>query len=242
MIHTILTIFGLAVAVRTLNFLSDRGVLALKVSGKVFFLIAYGISTYFLSDILLWIVTIMCIFLPIAVVQLQIKFRRNIVKGEFASILETLIVEMKSGKAFREAVKSYLDCSEGYKKSVLNEFLCPLLQQEQNSTRYFDLKTATFFEELLRIERSSSRVIDRLVSLRHKIRTEHEFKIKVRRAMLQTKAQALVVAILYILLLTYSASVYEWNLLKPFVLISGVFFILGVIVLLNIGSRFKWKI
>ena len=204
---------------------------------EVILILYFLVMTLFLKITFFSILS--CLFL--LGVLLFLKHEKE--KQFFSQLCELLIPlesAMKSGMSFLNAWEKALnEPIPKVQKNKLEEFTEIL--KFQNRCYYPENKNVErFMTELLSIKQSPQ-PLKRISHLRRKIRVEMVFKTKVKRALLQIRAQSFILCIFYLGLLTNTVVVYKQKNLS-LILFSLILFSIGLIWIFNSGRNIKWSI
>lgn len=240
------SVFGLFAAVRTFNVCEsqrifsekDTETLAVLVSALVLML-NFFLRRHLLAQILLQ----MTLFLMPVFISRIIFFRREIhILKNFVSILDAVVIKMRVGASLRESLLSTSATQTSATRFLLQEFVTLLAFDRPISELVSHPKLQKNFSELKKIDQQPHRAIERLKSLRRRLQMEKKLRQKSRKALLQARAQAVILSAMYISLLIYSLWKYSWKSSSMVFSVSLVLFALGSLWLWNMGRRFQWKI
>jgi hypothetical protein len=94
----------------------------------------------------------------------------------------------------------------------------------------------------VQIEASGVKNLEQLGSLRRSLKIELNFRRRSGQVLLQGRIQAVVMTVLYILFFVFvSFQVSIWAHLK-LICFSAALFLLGLVSILTLGKRIKWKV
>jgi len=185
--------------------------------------------------ILLELLTLFCLPLGLE------SYRRASFHSQSVCYLDLLILAMKAGKSFRDALISTKNAGQklGF---FFHELTDAHLQRADPKVFAKNPEVLRLFTQLAAIERENHRIIDRLSALRFALRSELWMRAKVNQALMQTRMQSLVMTLLYVFLIGIS---YQLNGLGRFprlFAVSLVMYSVGTVLLFQLGKRYKWKI
>ena len=164
---------------------------------------------------------------------------------QFEIFLNHLIAQIKIGCSFRASFK--LSLTHITSLSVDTRFQNHLIGILESISFSKKIQTQLLFSPLrqmiqeLQAADRSVQCLEHLENLRHYIRLRSYFRRKVHTALFQVRIQAFVLSILYGGLLVFVLHQYGLKYLN-IVLISLCCFAFGLIVLFQIGKKFKWTI
>ncbi len=199
------------------------------------FLLKKNFLILFLINILIFLAPF---FIPIFIQKIRISR----VKKEIIPCLDTIIMSMRSGKSFRQSIIDASGSSHIYMKLMLDEFLSSISFQKKPKTWSLDSEVNNFFGEIWTIERSTYRQVEMLLSFRRKISLINDFRQRSRQAMLQTRAQSMISAFIYGLVLIFVHFKFGLNRYPMMTFVSVLIFSAGFITTLKMGRSYKWKI
>lgn len=212
---------------------------------KFFFLIFFILSSFitFLirkNPLLVWflmlIANLLSFFVPI-VIQ---KRRKNDFQRESLAVLDKIISSVKSGRSFRDTLKSFHD-HHLIHSYYFNEIFQAIFLDQSPEQISSDTLVQRFYFELRQIAVNQHRMTDRLIALRRTLKTETWFRQKTSQALLQTRAQSIIMTILYVAL---SFFVFLGGQLKgnfDILLTSTTLYFAGSLWIWRMGRNYKWK-
>lgn len=220
------------------KFISDKLKQKLSVILFIFVFCLFFFSKNSPSQI--WLAFLL-IFFCIIMIPVYVEFqRRNCFNKTLISNIDLILLQMISGKSFRESLLIFL----GQKDSSNHIFseICAQIYSNQVRGLITTSKNATrIFEEFIKIDQSTHKRIEKLKSLRHSIKIDEKFRQKSRTAQMQARAQSLVLSVLYLLALIYFFINYNFKSNFQLLLLSIALFLLGTIWIWKLGRSLKWK-
>jgi hypothetical protein len=167
--------------------------------------------------------------------------RRKKAGDDFCHFLDELIVEMKSGAGFRASLREVSKRQSAF----LHYHLC-LLQHCIVSGR-FESSSAPKglqdgFYELFSCDKQTHNSVNRLTSLRHKVRIMSDFRRKSGQATLQIRSQSIVMFGLYLATVAFMSQQLGIVQIANEIAISGAMFLAGTVWMIKLGRGHKWKI
>lgn len=245
-IWTLLSIFGFGIAVRTLRSFKNLQlfeekqylILNLICSVGLFFLLYLFRS----QPLLVWLIIVVIFLSPFMLNRLMSRFLEGKVKKKLLSVLDYLIISMRSGISLRQSIKNCASDNSGYLRVLLSEFVLSIELRKNRINIAQNQQIHIFFNEIELIDQVAMRQIERLKSLKHRIYTEEKFRQKSRKATMQARAQAWIISIIFLLLVLFVS--YEFGFYKNFKLIfwSSLIFTIGLFFVCNIGRNYQWKL
>lgn len=243
---TFLTVLGLVIAHRTHAIGEKNNLFTNKFSTSRHVLVLFlqlSISFFLFEHLLLFVFEIVVVFLtPLAMMKVTILARARCMRAHFVSLLDTLIMRMRAGKSFRDAFQLQMNESEPLLRALMSEFYSCLIYKRPLHELFFQRDIREYFAELARIDEQNHRSIDRLKSLRRKLKVKENFRQKSRQALMQVKAQALILTFIYVLLLVTLLLRGGADKFIGLISASLLLFCFGMTCLFMIGRGYRWKI
>jgi hypothetical protein len=179
---------------------------------------------------------------PVVVPFVILRFRSQRAKKTMLATIDNLVLSMKSGQSFRMAVKEAMSNADFHLKILLEEFLSAAQFKKEPPKWSFDSELNSFLHELWLVDGSTTRQIELLLAFRRKLSLISNFRQRSRQALLQTRAQSLVTAFIYLLVLIYVNFKFSLGAHLNLLIVSLLFFSIGFITTWRMGRRYRWKI
>lgn len=157
------------------------------------------------------------------------------------SLIQVLVLSMKSGKTFRQSLMEVRNQHSGWMQAQLAEIHSQLSLPNEDG---IDMKVASvkaFTEELKQIDGASSRQVERLHMLRRAYQMRMDFRRRSGKIRQQVNNQSIVMGILFVGVAIFSVFQFEMHLLLPFLISAVTFFVVGVAGAQFLGRSFKWQ-
>jgi hypothetical protein len=157
--------------------------------------------------------------------------------------LDFMILHMKTGLTLKESAKKLCFSQKGTQKNVLR-MLCEVLEIQNINQEAADLPQVikNFFEEIKIVDRNPSKKLENIVKLRSHYRMMQDFKLRASSAVMQSRAQSIVVAVMFVACMAYSISINpEFVKSQPFAA-ALLLFLVGGYWLFKMGAKTKWKV
>ena len=235
--------FGLVIVFRILSHLRKFEVLNQKKMIQMFFL--FQIPIYFplffkeLFPITLIYIGIILTSLIFFQKILSFFIKRTHQLREIAFIDEIILL-MKSGKSAQTSLKMTYSYLSEWEKSVFKPIL--FCFEHENLSDNSVLKFQKFyFEELEHILKSSTKVIDQLISFRDGLKIQRNLRHKSGQVTQQIRAQAVVALFIYCGIFTLSWMNFRLSEQRGIIVVSVVLFVAGQSLVFLMGGRIKWK-
>jgi Flp pilus assembly protein TadB len=224
---------------RSKKIITDTIFVSISLLAGIFFVFVLIFSLE--SSRVAWLAAIFGNTLSLFVPFIVEKRRKRDFESQAVHVMDAIILSVKSGKPLREAL-SVLRASSSGISFYFTEIVDAIELQQQATFVSKDKKVRRMYEELLFISQSCHRTIEKLEAFRTLLRTEEWFQKKTRQALLQSRAQSVVVGLMYFAVLVYT-------LLRdgPFrnldiIGYSSLLLTFGTIWIWKMGSRYRWKV
>jgi Flp pilus assembly protein TadB len=246
LIWSSLSLFGLLIVHRTLTECETLQIFSEQLMNRyrLFSFLTVVALNFLLRDFIFMLIALnIAIFLsPWWVPFLIQKHRESSLKKQFIPIVDGLILSMKSGKGFRPAVMTCGERSALTIQHTLKEFLSAIQYQKEIQSLSKDPKIVFFFQELMQVDQSAHKPVEKLKALRRRLVIEKNFRQKSRQALLQVRFQSWIISAMYLLVLGYVQHDFGLRTHLKLVLGSGFLFCIGLFVVQKMGRNYKWKI
>lgn len=194
------------------------------------------------SAMALW----MCVFVPmfawIIAIEALIAHRAHKFRAQMPSILAILLLKMKSGRAFRQALSETIDECDENLRPLMSEVASVVAFSQQTSARSRDQYIAMIIDEFESIDRQPHAAARRLGSFRDKLRIEEDFRRRSGQVLARVRAQSLVMTGLYLAVLVFMIAKFGWKSNAHIICFSIASFAIGATWLWLGGRRRAWKV
>lgn len=167
--------------------------------------------------------------------------RIRTVRQSFSLVLDEVILQMSSGKSFRDSMTQVCERQVGSLRIFLEDLVLSVVFSQQPKMWSNDLFFQEIVAEFQLIDRSNAKSLDRLRSFRKKIRTQLDFRRKSGQILSQIRTQSMVMSIFYLSLLVYVICSQGFAKNSQLILMSCLFFFLGSFWIYRIGKAYRWK-
>lgn len=161
---------------------------------------------------------------------------------KFLLILDQVILGMSSGLSFRQSFESAKNRMEPIVQQQLAEIMGHVAFSQQKSSSQTNEFLRDLIEELTLVDQQPHRALQRLQTLRRKLKMEQNFRRRSGQVTQQLRAQAIILSGMYAFLLIFVSQQIGLSRYLNLTLISLMLFSLGLLFILNIGKRFRWKV
>lgn len=241
----IVSMFGLWTVFRTLNiFVRER---FLARDRQIFLLL--GIFAIQLGTIRLvansffgvWAVGLLPILISKSCFKLLIFIREKRFKQSFTQLIDEIIIEMRTGKSFRTSLSSANEKSNPFVQQKVRKII-ELVRFKTNIRDLNDPYIESIVQEFRQIDDNSHNSLQRILSLRHRIRTESDYRRKSGQVVLQIRAQAAILIVLYFATALFVFANNKASSLGAEILVSFLLFFIGTAIVFLYGRSYKWKV
>ena len=249
------SLFGyLILAQSAVRFLRTRWVSPLELTkiGTASFVIAFliGKVTNTQSLTQLWFVVNAAPAMVFASVGVLIYSRRQIFEARVDELLVSLLILMKQGNSMRSALDIVTQQSSPAMRLHVRELTRAVVFSQQESEResreksprswLFDRSFGRLVSELRWIDRESSTPVRSLGELRERLRNETKIRRRSGQATAQTRAQSIVMTLLFVALAIFSMSFFGGSDVVRWILLSAPLFLVGSIWIWRGGRTIRW--
>lgn len=234
----IISVIGWLITIRKLR--SDTLFSYFPTLRKLLFLISCVVSLF--SPLFIGIFFISLIIISIFLEKtIEKKFDDRLL-----SLLDRTILSQKAGKSFRQStLATLLSVTSEYEKTKLQNLVKAL--SAEVDTQYSQIKRTSnlflfFTNEVVFIAQQNTLQLEQTLLLRRQIKIILQLRHKSGQASQQAKAQALIIAILFISMSFFLAQVFSWQQVRPFFVFSLPILSFGIWITWKISGRFAWSI
>lgn len=246
LIWSFLSIIGFGIAFRTFRICETHQLIVENEANRwriIGFLVIFIIQFLLRHNLVaLWIIQFVIFLSPWWLVELLKSLREKKIAQERIPILDFLISNMRSGSSLRKSLLEYSNNGKSTVGEALKEFITCLQFKKSWKTLFSKSELDFFFEEISVIDGITHRQVDRLKILRQRLKTERNFRRKSSQATIQIRMQAWVMSFMYVGMLTYICLEFGFWAHSKLILVSSSLFLVGLILVLNIGRKYSWKI
>ena len=211
--------------------------------GTVYLLIV--VSLFILiphSHRMIWFSLYSPLFLLGGVMILVMKRRSIQFRETLCETLTLVSLKMKSGRSFRQAMgEASSECDARFRKQ-LSEIVSAVVFSQQVCLHRRHTFVDEVVNELTRIDQNPHASLKRLGIFRQKLRIENDFRRKSGQVLARTRAQSLVMTILYIGIFAFMVWKFGWKENATALSTSALLFAVGGVWIFLGGRRIKWKV
>jgi len=169
--------------------------------------------------------------------------RKKQFEREFQSFLSQMILQMRTGSSFRQAIQASNQENERLFKVKIQKIFNIVTFSQQNAELFSnDRFVKEIIEEFIRIDQRPHMALAALIGFKNKLQLESEFRHKSGRILYQVRIQSLIISGIYFALFFFMFK--EYGFLENIKLmgLSVALYLIGVVLLLLMGRSFKWNI
>jgi Flp pilus assembly protein TadB len=181
-------------------------------------------------------------FLPLVLMMWNQKSRLARFRRQILPFLDELLLKMRSGRSLRESLSEVGAQGHAYKGTDLAELSILVCFPERKSDPKLIPQARELLSELLKIDQSASRTIEKVRAYRKKEKMVQKFRQKSSQVTGQVRAQAIVCAFLYVALLAWVVWDNPDGALSLPVVVSFLLFLVGMISMSLLARSFRWKL
>ena len=169
---------------------------------------------------------------------------RDLFLRELPRLLDNTVLNMKVGQSFRSALQSASHDLSPFSKIKIRNVMngLSLLPAKSAPGENSGPEEATLIAVFYRIEAENHRALQRLEQLRYKLRVEQDFRSRVKRALVQLKAQSYFLSALYVCLLGFVYFRFGFRGNERLIGLSLVLYLAGIYFTRRVGRGFQWKV
>jgi hypothetical protein len=199
---------------------------------------------YFLprSNLALWFSLLTPLLLAAGAAFARVHARARIFRESFCETLSVLAMKMKSGRSFRHALGEVCIESDSKVRAKLSEITNAVVFSQQLKRSHRNPFIDEVVEELSRIDQNPHSSLKRLAVFRQKLRIEEDFRRRSGQVLARTRAQSVVMSILYVAMFIFMTIQFGWGSNAPTLLLSALLFTIGTFWIYFGGRKIRWKV
>jgi hypothetical protein len=240
------SLFGMWFAFRISEKMHEKRLIDRKMRFKMrliaMFLITFLVFQCAHRPFFLWILVlavIFCLYLSQIVIRHQ---REKNFRSHFLEYLERVILFVRGGKSFRQALTSANQDNEAFTQQRMEKVLEFVFFSQHSNVIESDRFTQEIIKELVSIDRSSHRSLERLSLLRRNLKLESDFRRKAEQVLRRIKWQSYIFTGLYLALVLFMLTSFSIKDILNELLLSALFFGVGLVWIIFSGRTIKWNI
>lgn len=210
-----------------------------------FFYFSVVVLLFFLNLKTKWMIFWFLILITLVFSILFFAFRKmkdtRITNADWLCFIEDMILLMKAGRGFREALRLCLPQQPTRFSSYYNRWIDHVVFLQQ-AVSIKGRGIPLFVKRLCEIDEKPHEAMSRLLAWRDELRFIEKFRRKSGQALYSFRFQSVVVLVIYIAASIYSFTKYPSTVVLPFFLFSFVWLLVGGGVFLQWSQKRKWKV
>ncbi len=244
LLKTLILISGLLSVIRICNF-NERNLVfekkyfdeRMRFIGFLTFLILFFSKMNLLLLLLINILILLGVSVTIFVTRVR---RERSFRQEFVEFLDRLILQVRSGKGFRQSFEISNSFTQLQSQKKIQKIFDSITYQALMTQN--DKFVLEIYHHLKEIDRSSQKSVDRLMSFRKKLKTEDDFRRRSGTLIRQIRIQVVFLSVFYLGLLVFLAQQFAISEYWKVYGLSLSLFLLGILSFFLLARRKTWKI
>ena len=169
-------------------------------------------------------------------------YRETCFRRHFLGFLNKIILQMRSGNSFRQAVVRANETNSSFVRTKMDDIMKIVVFSQHSSTVTKSSFVDFIISEFKLVDTHSHRSLQRLLNLRKKIQIEEEFRHRSGQVLNQIRLQSTVITVLYSALLIFVVVQYGFMKHSGIIYVSTFMFIVGLLFVFKLGRKLKWKV
>lgn len=239
-------LFGFCIFIRILEQIRTKNLISsdhMTKIGTTFFVLMVIIASFFSRSPIIVLAFLYSTVIFVSVCEpLLRKWREKNFESEFLPILSSIILKMKAGTSFREALLATSDESDPFMRTKLQQIREAVVFSQQltakDSTPFLNL----VINELDLVDKASHSAIQRLCNFRRKLDVESDFRRKSGQILLQLRMQSYILAGLYFALVIFVTTRFDFKSNFELMALSFLLFVIGFVWVQRSGRKIRWKV
>ena len=245
LIMFLILIFGFITAKRILREVFGQNILTKKQMtnfGTSYVVLLVSFSYFSTHIIAFWALAFFPhVIFSIFIVLLK-QFRRKKFEERFEELLSLLILKMKSGKGFRNSFSEVIsECPRPIQRILIDIHDVVVFSQQSNSER-ISAFVQTIILEFVEADHAPHAALKRLQGFRERLKIQSDFRRKSGQVLQQIRLQSLILSGIYFALLFFVIGKFGFESNQQSILLSLMFFGLGIAFIFNKRGHIKWKL
>lgn len=192
-----------------------------------------------------WILIYISVGLILLLAKIYLEIRRNQFTKEFPAILTSIILNMKLGQSFRQALRITCTSTVEPWSATMNSIYEDVAFSPQTNTSKSMLSGSFLREiqqEFKKIDGSTHKTIEKVENFRRRLMIVDKFRRRSGRIRGQVHLQIIIMSFIYVGVFAINSFMFPLSQYKMIVLASIITFLIGFILVLLIGKKIQWKI
>jgi hypothetical protein len=241
-VQLLLSLFGIVVVHRILSLFEKEEVFEVKKLRFTLIFLQIPLTFHLIfKDLTAFGLIYIGVFFVLLILSSKIIeiFRQKQFEKTHLLLLQRLILLISAGQSPKFSVKKIFDDLSAFEKRVYS----PLITIFEDSKADFAEKSAQesfYYTELAEILNSNSHITEQLSGFRRMLSLQHNLRHRSRQTLMQNRAQAIVCAGLYMLLLTLSIMFLRFEWRSDVFAVSLLMQLSGLYFVFRTGRRISW--
>ncbi len=208
------------------------------VSIFIFMLMMFLFRTQFF---LIWLISLIMVILLFLAARGLYGYRRLQFEKSIVLFLDQKILGMQSGNSYRESFRQAVEQSAPLVRPYWQE-IYQIVVFSQQSRGLSEPLMSELTKEFCLIDKSSHKNIERLQFFRRQLRLQQKFRHKSGQALMQIRAQSLLMSLIFIALIVFVGQNFGYKEHIQLLLPATFLFLLASIWIWRAGRVIKWQI
>jgi hypothetical protein len=213
--------------------------------GSAFF-VFHGMHIVFLPNFFInWALIYFSVIGFLGFIFLYSKNLQNQFSKDFPSLLTSIILHMKLGQSFRQALRASIQQAKPRHRGILQSIYdhVAFSQQEMeaksgsNRVWYQEIRA-----EIAKIDGSTHKTIEKVENFRRRLMIIEKFRRRSGRIRGQIRLQIILMSFIYVGIFAINFFMFSLKDYTGLVALSLAFYLVGMIIVFGIGRRIRWNI
>ncbi|MBY0383751.1 hypothetical protein K2X05_01215 [bacterium] len=192
-----------------------------------------------------WILIYISVGLIGLFAKIYLEIRKTQFRKEFPAILTSIILNMKLGQSFRQALRAASANTAARWSATMIEIYQDVAFSPQTNTSKNEL-SGPFLREIQRefkkIDCSTHKTVEKVENFRRRLMIIEKFRRRSGRIRGQVHFQIIIMSFIYVGVFAINSFMFPLARYKFIVLLSLIAFFVGFVLVLLIGKKIQWKI
>lgn len=170
------------------------------------------------------------------------KIRNRRLQDQLPFFVQNIVLNMKMGSSFRAAMQSAVEMQT---TPQAQKWFATIFENvvftQQNNPHFLPQLAFKVVRELKSVDQESYQAVSRLENLLLYLRSLSEFRRRSGKALLQVRAQALIIVCLYFAVVLFMTNFIGFDAVFSFLPISAGLMFTGLALVLFFGRRMRWS-
>ena len=224
------------------NFVQDHRMTKIGIAFFVF----HGVHIVFFPNFLLnWLLIYFSVISVFGIRFVYFKNQQTQFSKEFPAVLTSIILHMKLGQSFRQALRAAIQQAKRRPRIILQSIYEHVAFSQQEMTAESAPKGVWYAEicaEIAKIDGSTHKTIEKVENFRRRLMIVEKFRRRSGRIRGQIKLQMILMSLIYAGIFAINYFMFSLKDYKGLVTLSLAFYLAGMITVLSIGRRIRWNI